>query len=295
MSANFGIHSAPMRGAALMIATGALFAVANTVVQFGTMRAGLSPSLVAFWQYAIVLLLALPWLVATGFSAAVTQRRPLHFVQVVLAAAGIQFWVLGLAYVPIWQAVALGMLSTFFVTIGARLFLGEVIGPARSAAVLLGFLGGMIILAPWSDAFSFYATLPVIAAIFWSGSSLMIKHLTITDRPETITFYMVLFLTPINGVILLGNQDVEYSSIFWIVVLIAGVVTAVAQYTLAAAYSLADASFLQPFDHLKLPVNVALGVLVFGFWPPGSMLVGSLLIVGASAYLLNSERTRVTA
>ncbi|MEO0913781.1 MAG: EamA family transporter, partial [Pseudomonadota bacterium] len=67
------------------------------------------------------------------------------------------------------------------------------------------------------------------------------------------------------------------------------VLTAAAQFALAKAYALADASYLQPFDHLKLPFNVLLGLLVFGFVPPGSLWLGSGLIVVASFYLLSAE------
>ena len=93
--------------------------------------------------------------------AAVTKRWPMHILRVVLAAAGVQLWVSGLSHVPIWQAIALIMTSPFFVTIGARMMLGEAVGAERWGAVLVGFIGGMIILSPWSDSFTWHAVLPV--------------------------------------------------------------------------------------------------------------------------------------
>ena len=71
--------------------------------------------------------------------------------------------------------------------------------------------------------------------------------------------------------------------------IVAGLLTALAQYALARAYSIADAAFLQPFGHVKLPFNVGLGILAFGFVPTGSMWVGSGLIVAASMWLLAEE------
>ena len=75
----------------------------------------------------------------------------------------------------------------------------------------------------------------------------------------------------------------------------AGLLTAIAQYALARAYSIADAAYLQPFDHLKLPFNVGLGLVVFGYAPPGSLWLGAALIVGASFALLRQEARLQTA
>ena len=72
-------------------------------------------------------------------------------------------------------------------------------------------------------------------------------------------------------------------------VLAAGVLSAGAQFALARAYTLADAAFLQPFDHLKLPFNVALGLVVVGFAPAGSMWIGAAIIITASVWLLRKE------
>ncbi|WP_299044848.1 DMT family transporter [uncultured Tateyamaria sp.] len=284
-----------IRGAALMVTTGALFAGANTLVQYATMGAGLQSTTVAFWQYAVAFLFMLPLITAKGLAPLATRHFPVHLIQVVFAAAGIQFWVMGLAHVPIWQAIALAMLSPFFVTIGARIFLRERIAVERWIAVATGFLGGMIILSPWSDRFTLYAILPVIAAALWAIASLLMKRLTQTESPATITFYVMLLLTPINLTVALGAGDLSMVGGAWAIAIAAGILTGLAQFTLASAYSVADASFLQPFDHLKLPVNVVLGIAVFGFMPPGSMLLGSAFIVGASLYLLRQDGRALAA
>ncbi|MGO8126888.1 EamA family transporter, partial [Rhizobium ruizarguesonis] len=76
------------------------------------------------------------------------------------------------------QAIALVMTSPFFIILGARLFLGERVGPARWAATAAGFTGAMIILQPWSDGFGWAAILPVLSALLWGASSLITKSLT---------------------------------------------------------------------------------------------------------------------
>lgn len=276
-------------GAFLMVLAGALFAVVNTLVQHATMIAGVPPARVAFWQYAIALGFALPWMLVHGRGGLRSRVPGLHVLRVILAAAGVQLWVAGLAHVPIWQAIALVMLSPFFVTLGAAAFLGEGVGGRRWGAVTAGFAGGMVILAPWSDAFTLGALLPVSAAAFWAATSLLTKWMTATESAETLTVYLLLLLTPVNGVLALGGGiSLEMGAVGG-VILVAGMLTAVAQYALVSSYRIADASYLQPFDHVKLPFNVALGAVVFGFCPPGMMWLGSALIVTGSLYLVSVE------
>ena len=111
----------------------------------------------------------------------------------------------------------------------------------------------------------------------------------------SLKLYLLLLLTPINATLALGNGLMLDLSLSGALLLCAGLLTALAQYLLVKAYNVADAAYLQPFDHVKLPFNVALGLAVFGFAPPGSMWLGSLLIVGASFFLMRQETTRQVA
>lgn len=272
-----------------MVAAGFIFALSNTLVQYATMVQGAPSTGVAFWQYLIAAALFAPWLWGQrgNLLAGLTGGQALR---VALGAVGVQFWVAGLAAVPIWQAIALIMTSPLFVTLGAALFLGETVGLRRWAAVVIGAVGGAIILAPWSDAFSWAAVYPVIAAAFWAGASLMTKHLSHTQSAESLTAWLLVLLVPINAAVGLGGGFDVPSQAGWMAVIAAGVAIALAQYLLARAYLRADAAFLQPFDHVKLIFNVGLGILAFGFAPPGRLWLGAALIIGALVLLERDDR-----
>ena len=272
-------------GPLFMILAGALFAGANTAVQAAGMIYGVPSPTTALWQYAIATLFAAPMLLRATWR---TKHLGWHLLRVLLAVIGVQAWVAGLASVPIWQAIALLLLSPIFVSIGARVFLGETLGAARLLAVCLGALGGAIILQPWSDGFSTASLLPVAAAAFWAGSSLVTKRLTASESTEVLTVYLLALLLPFNAIAALGTGFSLATEQMWIVAL-AGLFTVAAQFCLARAYSLSDAAYLQPFDHLKLPLNVLLGLVVFGFAPPGSMWLGAFIIVASGAWLLKQE------
>ena len=283
------LRSGALWAAIYMILAGLSFALVNLATQFLTMRLGMASPVVAFGQYLVALLASLPWLFRVGWHAVRTQHPVQHVLRVLFAILGVQAWVAGLAHVPIWQAIALIMTSPFFVTLGAFLFLGEKIGPQRLTATLVGFVGGMIILAPWSDAFSLYALWPVMAAIFWAATSLMTKRLTDREAPETVTVYLLLLMTPVNALLAVGSGFALPDMTAIALIIGSGLLVYLAQLLIARAYASADAAYVQPFDHMKLPFNVIAGWIAFGFAPVGQFWLGALLIVAASLFILQRE------
>lgn len=275
-----------------MVGAGIAFAAVNSLTQLATMVEGTSSTSAAFWQYAIAAVLSVPFVLKAGLAGLKTNHLFLHILRVVAATIGVQLWVYGLSLgVPIWQAIALIMTSTFFVTIGAALVLKEKVGPTRWLATLVGFAGGMIILQPWSDAFELKTLLPIGAAFFWAVTSLFTKELTKTENPQSITLYLLLLLTPINLALTLGTPSgiaiSTGAAIQWIV--IAGVLVALAQWFITKAYATADAAYVQPFDHLKLPFNVLAGFYIFGWVPGGNLWLGAALIIAASLFIAHRE------
>ncbi len=214
-----------------MVLGGVVFSLLNVVTQWLTMTLAFPAASAAFWQYGFAFLFSLPFLRKVGLSAMRTDYPWRHIVRVVLAALGVEAWVSGLASVPIWQAIALVMTSPFFIILGARLFLGERVGPARWMATGVGFIGAMIILQPWSDSFTWAALLPVISALLWGASSLITKSLTGIEKPETITVWLLVLLTPINGGLALAAGFVVPTGAALALFLLAGLLTVVAQYS----------------------------------------------------------------
>lgn len=289
------LRSRAVVGAGFMVLAGIAFAGLNIITQWLAMTLGFPPASTAFWQYGFALVLSLPLLFRLGLKAMRTAYPIRHIIRVLLAAFGVQAWVMGLATVPIWQAIALVMTSPFIIIVGARLFLGETVGRERWLATLTGFAGAMIILQPWSDSFTISALLPVLSALLWGGSSLIMKNLTHYEAPETVTVWLLVLLTPINaGLAVAGGFEVPTGLALWLL-LGAGLLTAVGQYLLTLAYNAADAAYVQPFDDLKLPLNVLAGWLVFGYAPSGYLWVGALMILGASLFLMLREAGREKA
>jgi drug/metabolite transporter (DMT)-like permease len=283
----------PIKGAMWMVFAGSAFAVVNVTNQYLGFRLELASTTIAFYQYFIALILMSPWLLQSAMKEGLySQHLTHHVVRVALAVAGIQIWTWALSEgVPIWQAIALVMTSPLFATIGSGVFLKENVSAARWCATFAGFIGGMIILEPWKDNFNIYSLAPVVAAIFWAGYSLMVRDITHHDSAQSIVFYLLLLMTPFNFLVGFGQLSWPQGLSWWLL-LLSGALTAVAQQGIARAYANAEASFVQPFDHAKLPLNVLAGWLVFSWVPPGRLWLGAIIIIGASLALAHWEHSQ---
>lgn len=281
----------PLQGACWMLSAGIAFAIVNNLAQVASIHFGLASTTVALVQYAIALIVTLPYLRTLGMRQFLSvENLAIHLFRVFLAVVGIQLWLWALAYpVPIWQGIALLMTSPLFATIGSGLLLKEKVGWARWGATITGFIGAMIILEPWSDDFNQAALLPVGAAFFWACYSLMVKRLSSKHSPSAMVGYLFILITPFNILLAVPEWQTPESGTLWLILIAAGVMTAVAQWAIVKAYSVADASFVQPFDHAKLPLNILAGWLVFGWIPPGRLWLGAAIIIAAVVFITHRE------
>ncbi len=280
----------PLHGALWMLVAGTCFAIINTSSQYLSTRLGLHNTVIGFFQYFISFMVMLPWIIKTGLTTALkTEHLTLHVFRVLMSVIGIQLWLWALAYpIPIWQAIALVMTSPLFVTIGSWLFLKEKVGIKRWFATLVGFAGSLIILEPWGEDFVLASLLPVAAAFFWAAYSLMIRKMSHTESTGSMVVYLLILIAPMNFILALPNFETPTNQM-WVLLVITGSLLALAQWALVKAYASADASFIQPFDLAKLPLNVFAGWLVLGYVPPGRLWLGASLLVSATIFILHQE------
>jgi len=287
-----------VRGAAFMVGSGASYAGVNVMTQWMGNHLGMPSVTIALLQYSIAAIITLACIRPARIFELRTRHLGCHLIRTCLVAAGIQLWVYALDHIPIWQAIALSMTTPFFVISAAHWFLREKITALRLAMTFLGFIGALIIIAPGSKLYNAYSLLPLAAAALWAGYSIITKHLTRLERPSAISLYMLLLITPFNGAVWLTFNgglpaSARSSTEIWLPLIALGALTALAQYLQAIAYSAADVAFLQPFDDLRLPINVLLAWLVFATKPTNEFWLGAALIVGASLFLLRRESLEV--
>lgn len=276
----------PLKGAFFMVLAGVCFALANAITFIITAQLQFLPQSDTFWQYAIALVFSLPFVLRHGVAGLKTKQPGLHVLRVVLSALGVQAFVMSIAQgTPIWQVIALVMTAPIFVLVGAKMFLGEVVNPPRWIAATFGFAGAMVVSELWVGDWNTAKLLPVAAAILWGASSLLTKYLTRTESAPTITLWLLLLLTPINAGLSIHAGFEMPSGQIWAYLLAGGLIMMAAQYLLTWSYEAADATFVQPFDDLKLISNILIYGLLFQYWPSGNIWLGVVMILAASGYL----------
>lgn len=276
-----------LHGAAFMVLSGITFAVINAITFVITAQLGLKPQSDTFWQYAIALVISVPFLLAQSKQGLKTKHPIAHLARVAVSALGLLAFTTAIAKgVPVWQVVALTMTAPFFVLIGATVFLRETVPASRWLAALVGFTGALIVTNPWSEQFTWAWLLPVVAAILWGAASLFTKYLTRDESPESLTVWLLLLLTPVNALLSLGAGFELPSAHVFLWLLAGGALVCVAQYFMSRSYAAADANFVQPFDDLKLISNVLIYGVLFGYWPSGFIWLGLAMIMLASAFIM---------
>lgn len=283
-----------LHGAIWMLLAGTAFAGINVITPLITEYYRITSSWIAFYQYLFALLFMAPFILRLGLKRILyTQHFMTHFWRILVAVIGIQFWVYALAIqFPIGEGVALLMTSPLFASLGAFLFLRERLTAPRVIATILGFMGAIIILAPNQQNFNSAAIYPLLAALFWALHALLMKHLSDKDHPLTMVSYLYILMVPINLFIALTDNFSHLPDQLFVpdrelllALLLLGFLTAIAQYSVAKAYSHADVIFIQPFDYFKLPLNTFLGFIIFGwavtlqFWLGALIMVSSLLAI----------------
>lgn len=254
---------------------------------------------------AVVLLFMMPF--QGGFAALKTKRLSAQ-----MARAGMVFFAnmtffLGLAALPLADAVALFFVSPFLITIFSVIFLGETVGPRRWGAVAVGMVGVVIVLRPGSDTFQLASLLPIAAAFGYGGLHIMTRYLRDTESAVSMVFYiqcMFIVATLILGLAMgdgkfAGGDNPSLDFLFraWVTpeasdlpfIMVLGVFASVGGYFISQAYRLGEAALVAPFEYLALPLSICLGVLFFDEWPDTVAWCGIALILSSGLYTVWRE------
>jgi drug/metabolite transporter (DMT)-like permease len=243
----------------------------------------------------------------TGWAIARTKKLKMHMLRGLCVVFANMTFFLGLAAMPLADAVAIFFISPLVITLFSVLFLGEVVGPRRWAAIAVGFIGGLVMMRPGTDAFQRASVLPLAAAFCYAGIHIITRRIGGTESAATMAFYIQIMFIIVGvsfGLIVgdgrFGDQsDPSLAFLFrawsWPVVadypvfLIIGIGIAVAGYLISQAYRVAEASYIAPFEYLALPISVILGMIVFAEFPGVWDYLGMALILGAGLFTIWRE------
>ena len=278
--------SIPVRAAWLMLAS--TFAFGGMAIAIRLATAYVPTQEVAFFRNAFGLLALLPLLLRPGRAPLRTRQLPQYFLRSAIGLGSMLcgFWALG--HLPLAQAVSLSYSTPLFVTIAAVLWLGEVVRARRWAAVLIGFVGVLVIVRPGTDSFSAGTLVAVAAALLSSVVAIQIKQLTRVDSADTVVFYTYVFWVPLSLLPALFVW-VWPSGLAWLWLLATGILGTAGQLLWTRALRLGEVSALTPISFTQLPLVAVFGWLLFDETLDQWTVIGAAIILGANAYIAHRE------
>ncbi|WP_245513370.1 DMT family transporter [Enterovirga rhinocerotis] len=220
-----------------------------------------------------------------------TNRLTLQVVRSLLLFGSTILNFFALQYLQLTQAISIQFAMPLLVALLAGPLLGEWVGPRRLVAIVIGFLGVLVITRPGSGSLHPAAFLTVVNTVFYALYALITRMLAAHDPPVTTMTYSglagVVLLTPILPFFWAQPPGPAV----WAALLATGVLGAVGHGLLTVAHSRAPASVLSPFIYTQIVWMTALGYFVFGDLPDRYTAIGAAIVIGSGLYLLSRERT----
>ncbi|MGF1475394.1 MAG: DMT family transporter [Geminicoccaceae bacterium] len=228
-----------------------------------------------------------PRLVGTLFES----RRPvLQTVRVTALLVEMAMFMWAVRYLPLADTHALLAVSPLVVTALAWPILGEPVGLRRWFAVLVGFVGVLIIIRPGFGVFQLAALIPLAGAALWAGYQVMTRLVSRTDGADTAFVYLAVAGSILPGLLMPWVWITPQSLSHWLLFGLISLLGAGGHACLLTALRTAPAAGLQPFSYTLLIWAALWGLLIFGHFPDSLTIAGAALVVGSGLYTWHRER-----
>lgn len=231
----------------------------------------------------------------TGFEVLKTKRPFGHLVRSAVGLTGMVCGFSAVQHLPLTEATALQFTSPLFMTALSALLLSEKVGRHRWGAVLVGFVGVLIMARPLPGQMNIPGvTLGVLSALGAAGAMVAIRQIADTERGPTIVFYFTLGGVAIG---LVGSAFgwVTPDPLTLAMLVVAGLIGGVGQLFLTEALRQAPIGVIAPFDYTQLIWAALLGLVIWGELPHPLTLVGAVVVAASGVYILRRELMRFRA
>ena len=237
-----------------------------------------------------------------------TKHFKLEFLRGIFLFLSYTAFMMGLAALPLAEVEAIRFSGPMMITILSVFMLGEKVEASRWLALVVGFLGVLLIVRPGSATFNLGSVFILISVLFYALTVMSTRKLQTTDSSATMAYYSSLVylaaalilvpLTIVIGEIPDAHPSVAFLFRDWslptpldgIIMCGLGLVWAGWTYCMARAYSLAQASVAAPFEYLSLPINVMWGFAIWREIPTLMTWAGAALTLLSGMFILYLDR-----
>ncbi len=247
---------------------------------------------ILFFRQLVIFLSCVPSLKKSPLSSLKTQRPKMHLVRLIGAFLALSCGIWAVSVLPLTTALTLGFAQVFFTALLALFFLNEVVGKHRIAAVIIGFIGVIIVMRPGVDGIiDLNALIPILGAIGTAIAIISVRTLSQTESTATLLLYQAIFIGILAGV-----------PLFWLwqtpdlagtlLMLSIGTISALASWIGIQSLRLGEASVIANIQYMQLIYGAILGYLLFSELPDSYTIIGAAIIIRSSVYIYRREALR---
>ena len=277
-----------MRGVALMALGMFLFSGVDTMGKFLTET--VHPIQIVWFRQLGLLLGVVVLIGVQGRSVLISSNPKLQIGRGVLAACSATLFIVGVSYVPLADAVAITFVAPFMVTVMGALILREPVGVRRWTAVIVGFIGTLIVIRPGMGVIHPAAVLLIVAASAFALRQVLSRILAGEDKTQTTVAYTAIVSWTLLTIPLPFIWQNQSSGLEIALLITMAVVAAFAEILVIMALDAAQAVVVAPVQYSLLIWGTFYGFIVFGQLPDVWTWLGALVIAATGLYTLNRER-----
>tara|TARA_B100001079_G_scaffold51397_1_gene42258 strand:- start:738 stop:1622 length:885 start_codon:yes stop_codon:yes gene_type:complete len=218
-----------------------------------------------------------------------TTRPGLHFLRCLSGLIALAAIFLALRELPLATVVSITYAAPIFTTLMSIFFLSERVGKYRWLAVLIGFIGIVIISEPGFTSLNIYYFYPIIFCIGLSYVAIVLRQLSTTEPIWLIGFYFSFSITISSFFTLSGTNWIVPSLVDFILLSLIGILGGVANLLLTQAYKLSEVSLVTPLRYLALLFAIFFGYIFWDELPTYKTLVGAFLVIFSSIIIYRRE------
>ena len=244
---------------------------------------------ILFFRQMIVFLSSLPSIAKSFPQSLKTQHPGIHSLRLTGAFIALSCSIWAVAVLPLTTTITLSFAQVFFIALIALYFMGERIGTHRIGAVIVGFIGVVIVMRPGIEGIvDARAFIPVLGAFGAAMAMTSVRKLSQTESTATLLFYQALIIGVMAGV-----------PLFWLwvtpdltgtlLLMAMGVIATVANWVGVKALRLGEASVIGNIQYTQLVYAAILGIFLFDEVPDIYTIIGATVIIGSSIYIFHRE------
>lgn len=225
----------------------------------------------------------------SGIKSIKTKKPVRHFVRAFSAVGCVVLYIFGIKYLLLSENIAIAHSAPIIAALLAVPILGEKIGIHRILAIIIGFVGVLVIIKPGTDLFQLKSLLPIGSALFMASVYLTTRSLMNTESSTSIVFYYS-FALLFTSLIFFPSDFVIPDTFNLILALSLGIMGSMGHYFMSQAARHADVAITSPFEYSSFIFVGLMGYFFFYEIPSQSVVLGGLLIILSGVYVAYRER-----